>query len=487
MSIELIKQISSSSEQIPKTPSGINGLDAITEGGLPTGRSTLICGGAGCGKTLFSVEFLANGVLDYNEPGVFMAFEETAEDLTKNVTSLGLDLPQMIAEKKLYIDHVRIDSNEIEESGDFDLEGLFIRLGYAIDSIGAKRVVLDTLEALFSGITNTMVLRSELRRLFRWLKDKGVTSIITAERGEGTLTRHGLEEYVSDCVILLDNRVINQVTTRRLRIVKYRGSTHGTNEYPFLIDDEGFSVLPVTTLKLDHEVTSERISTGIKKLDEMLDNEGFFRGSTILVLGSAGTGKTSISSSFAKKSCEEGKKVFFFAFEESPKQIMRNMRSIGLDLDKFVEDGSLRFFASRPTVYGLEMHLVMMHKAIEKHKPDVVIVDPMTNLIAVGDITEVKTMLTRLIDFLKVNMTTAMFTALLQSDKESVSTTEGISSLIDTLILVRNIEQNNEMRRGLQVVKSRGMAHSNKIREFLINKNGIDLIDFVPHQTSEKQ
>ncbi len=479
MSIEYINNATSSSaNQIAKSLTGINGLDAITEGGFPTGRSTLVCGAAGCGKTLLSMEFLCNGIIEFNEPGVFIAFEETAEDLAQNVRSLGFDLDELVKNKMLYIDHIRVDRNEIEESGDFDLEGLFIRLGHAIDSVGAKRVVIDTIETLFSGIQNTMILRSELKRLFLWLKHKGVTSIITAERGEGTLTRHGIEEYVSDCVILLDNRVINQVTTRRIRIVKYRGSTHGTNEYPFLIDDDGFSVLPVTSLRLDHEVTSERVSTGIEKLDEMLEGRGFFKGSSILVLGSAGTGKTSISASFAKESCRQGKKVIFFAYEESPRQIMRNMSSIGLDLAEYVEDGSLRFLASRPTVYGLEMHLVMMHKAIEEFKPDVVIVDPMTNLIAVGDINEVKAMLTRLIDFLKINMITAMFTALLQSDKESVNTTEGISSLIDTLILVRNLEKDNELHRGLQIVKSRGMSHSNKIREFLINKNGIDLIDF---------
>lgn len=479
MSIELIKPDNISPNQLPKTLTGIDGLDAITGGGLPTGRSTLVCGGAGCGKTLLSIEFLVNGALQFNEPGVLMSFEETADDLAQNAASLGFDLKQMIQDKKLYIDHVLLDRNNIEEIGNFDLEGLFIRLGHAIDSIGAKRVVLDTIETLFAGIANTAILRSELKRLFRWLKEKGVTAMITAERGEGTLTRHGLEEYVSDCVILLDNRVINQITTRRIRIVKYRGSTHGTNEYPFLIDEDGFSVLPVTSLKLDHEVSSERVSSGIKKLDEMLDGKGFYKGSTILVLGSAGTGKTSISASFAREACKNGQKCIFFAFEESPKQIMRNMRSIGSLLDEFTENGSLRFFASRPTVYGLEMHLVMMHKAIEEHKPDIVIIDPMTNLIAVGDITEVKTMLTRLIDYLKVNMITAMFTALLQSDSESLNTSESISSLVDTLISVRNIEQDNEMKRGLQIVKSRGMSHSNKIREFLINENGIDIKDFV--------
>ncbi|RYD78927.1 MAG: circadian clock protein KaiC [Sphingobacteriales bacterium] len=484
MNNEVIRPFSPSSHALKKTPTGIAGLDEITEGGLPAGRSTLICGGAGCGKTLFSVEFLARGILDYNEPGVIMAFEETAEDLAQNVASLGYDLDKMQADKMLLIDHVRLDKNDIEETGDFDLEGIFIRLGHAIDTLGAKRVVLDTLETLFAGITNTMILRSELRRLFRWLKDKGVTSIITAERGEGKLTRHGMEEYVSDCVILLDNRVINQVTTRRLRIVKYRGSIHGTNEYPFLIDNSGITVMPVTSLKLEHAVSSERVSTGIEKLDEMLSGKGYLKGSTVLALGSAGTGKTSISASFAKSVCESGKKCLYFAFEESPNQIMRNMKSIGCDLEPYVEKGCLQFFASRPTVYGLEMHLVMMHKAIEEFKPDVVIVDPMTNLIAVGDFVEVKTMLTRLIDFLKVNMVTALFTALVQTESFFAGTIEGISSLIDTLILVRNIEQNNEMHRGICVVKSRGMSHSNKIREFIIAEDGIDIQDFVPLVTN---
>src|ERR1700749_3138525 len=354
---------------LAKTPTGITGLDEITEGGLPAGRPTLVCGDAGCGKTLMSIEFIVRGATEFNEPGVFMAFEEKADELSANVASLGFDLDKLQAEKKIKIDHVHIDRTEIEETGEYDLDGLFIRLGYAIDSIGAKRVVLDTLENLFSGLNNQAVLRAELRRLFHWLKDKGVTAIITGERGEKTLTRQGLEEYVSDCVILLDHRVINQISTRRLRIIKYRGTTHGTNEYPFLIDEEGISVLPVTSLILEKPVGSERISSGIPALDQMLGGKGFFKGSSVLVSGTAGTGKTSIAAYFANETCKSGNRCIYFAFEESPKQIIRNMHSIGVDLQQYVDKGLLKFFASRPTLYGLEMHLVAMYKMIKEFKP----------------------------------------------------------------------------------------------------------------------
>lgn len=463
---------------LQKTLTGIKGLDEITEGGLPKGRPTLVCGGTGCGKTLLAMEFLVRGILDYNEPGVFMAFEETGAELKENVASLGFDLQKLQDEKKLKIDHVHIESNEIEESGDYDLEGLFVRLNYAIDSIGAKRVVLDTLESLFSGLTNTAILRSEFRRLFRWLKDKGVTAIITAESGEGALTRQGLEEYVSDCVILLTNQVVRQITTRRLRIVKYRGSTHGTNEYPYLIDSQGLSVLPLSSLRLEHDVSVNRVLTGIPSLDEMMGGKGFYEGSTILVTGSAGTGKTSIAASFAIECVRNNKRCLYFAFEESPQQILRNMSTIGLDFLPFFDNDTLQILASRPTLYGLEMHLLMMHKKIEEFKPEVVIVDPMTNLISAGDLIDVKGMLTRLIDHLKVNKITALFTALTHNLYLGDSTLEGISSLIDTLIQVRNIEIENELRRGLQIVKSRGMAHSNKIREFLLSDNGIVLTEW---------
>lgn len=460
-----------------KTPTGISGLDQITLGGLPTGRPTLICGSAGCGKTLFSLEFIIRGAQEFNEPGVFIAFEEKAEELAVNVASLGFDLNKLQEDKKIKIDYIHVDRSEIEETGEYDLEGLFIRLGYAIDSIGAKRVVLDTIENLFSGLSNQTILRAELRRLFQWLKDRGVTAIITGERGESSLTRQGLEEYVSDCVILLDHRIINQISTRRLRVVKYRGSVHGTNEYPFLIDEEGISVLPVTSLKLNKPVSSESISSGIDALDDMLSKKGFYRGSSILVSGTAGTGKTSISSSFANETCNRGEKCLFFAFEESPQQIIRNMHSINMDLQKHVDNGLLHFYASRPTLYGLEMHLVAIHKAIRKFKPSVVILDPITNLITVGTVSEVKAMLVRLIDFLQEEQITVMFTALTLNTVINEQTDEGVSSLVDAWLLIKDIDLNGERNRGLYIMKSRGMQHSNQIREFVITDKGLDLVD----------
>ncbi|MGZ3873954.1 MAG: circadian clock protein KaiC [Mucilaginibacter sp.] len=464
--------------QLQKTLTGIAGLDELTSGGLPKGRPTLICGEAGSGKTLISLEFIVKGATEFNEPGVFMAFEEKAEELTMNVGSLGFDLEQLQKEKKLKIDYVHIDRSEIEETGEYDLDGLFIRLGYAIDSIGAKRVVLDTIENLFSGLTNQAILRAELRRLFQWLKQKGVTAIITGERGEGpSLTRQGLEEYVSDCVILLDHRVINQISTRRLRVVKYRGSIHGTNEYPFMIDEDGISVLPVTSLKLEKSVSSERISSGIPALDKMLGGSGFFKGGSILVSGTAGTGKTSIAACFANEVCNKKKKCLYFAFEESPKQIIRNMRSINMDLQKHVDKGLLQFMASRPTLHGLEQHLVAMHKLIKTFKPDAVVLDPITNLITVGSVSEVKAMLIRLIDFLQEEQITVMFTALTLNTVVSEQTDEGVSSLVDAWLLVRDIEFNGERNRGMYIMKSRGMKHSNQVREFIITDKGIDLVE----------
>jgi circadian clock protein KaiC len=463
---------------LPKTPTGIAGLDEITEGGLPTGRPTLICGQAGCGKTLMSIEFIVRGAMQFNEPGIFVAFEEKSDELAMNVASLGFDLKKLQEEKKIRIDHVHIDRSEIEETGEYDLEGLFIRLGYAIDSIGAKRVVLDTLENLFSGLNNQAVLRAEVRRLFHWLKEKGVTAIITGERGEGnSLTRQGLEEYVSDCVILLDHRVINQISTRRLRIIKYRGTVHGTNEYPFLIDEEGISVLPVTSLKLAKKVSTERIPTGIAALDEMLGGKGFYRGGSTLVSGTAGTGKTSISAYFANETCNRGERCVYFAMEESPNQIIRNMRSIGADLQQHVDSGLLLFNASRPNMYGLEMHLVAIHKIIKKFKPKVVIMDPITNFINIGSVSEVKNMLVRLIDFLQEEQISVMFTALSLNTIVNEQTDEGVSSLVDTWLLVRDIEFNGERNRGLYVMKARGMKHSNQVREFVISDEGLNLID----------
>ena len=464
-------------KHLPKSPTGIQGLDEITGGGLPKGRPTLICGGAGCGKTLLSMEFLVRGAIEYNEPGVFMAFEEAAKDLTQNVASLGFDLKDLIARKKIVLDYVSSEGDAIEEAGDYDLEGLFIRLGEAIDSIGAKRVVLDTIETLFNTLPNPLILRSELHRLFRWLKEKGVTAIITGERGEGALTRHGLEEYVSDCVIVLDHRVSDQVSSRRLRVVKYRGSTHGTNEYPFLIDQDGISVLPVTSLGLQQIASKARIPTGVARLDSMLGGAGYFRGSSVLVSGTAGTGKTSLAVHFADAACRRGERTLFLAFEESPSQIMRNMLSIGIDLQPWVEQGLLQFQANRPTVAGLEMHLTTIHKAIKAFKPQVVIVDPLTSFVIGGNETEVKAMLTRLVDLLKMNQTTGLFTSLTASGGGLEQSQVAIGSLIDTWLLLRDIEIGGERNRGLYILKSRGMAHSNQIREFLLTDHGVDLRD----------
>jgi circadian clock protein KaiC len=464
-------------EGLQKEPTGIRGFDEITRGGLPQGRPTLVCGSAGAGKTLFAMEFLVQGAMHHDQPGVFMSFEETGEELTKNVASLGFDLKQLIAEKKLLLDYVFIERSEIEETGEYDLEGLFLRLGYAIDTIGAKRVVLDTLEALFSALPNEAIIRAELRRLFRWLKDKGVTAVITCERGDGTLTRYGLEEYVADCVILLDHRVQNQLSTRRLRIVKYRGTSHGTNEYPFFIDQKGFSVLPITSVGLTHQAPTERISSGIPRLDTMLDGRGFYRGSSILVSGTAGTGKSTISAHFVGAACQRGERALLFAFEESQDQIIRNMRSIGIDLEKFVKKGSLKFHNARPSAFGLEVHLALIHRIISEYEPDVVVVDPITNFLAVGDDVETKSMLMRLIDFLKLKQCTAMFTSLTSAKNEIEDSEVGVSSLMDTWILVKNVESNGERNRGLYILKARGIAHSNQVREFVMTPRGINLID----------
>lgn len=461
---------------LEKVSSGISGFDEITFGGLPKGRPTLICGSAGCGKSLFAIEFIARGAQLYNEPGVFVSFEEKAEELATNVQSLGIDLQKLQKEKKIKLEYIHVDRSEIEETGEYDLEGLFIRLGYAIDNIGAKRVVLDTIENLFGNLTNQGILRSELRRLFQWLKNKGVTAIITGERGEKMLTRHGLEEYVSDCVILLDHRVINQISTRRLRVVKYRGSLHGTNEYPFLIDEEGISVLPVTSLALNKPVSSAKISSGIPTLDSMLD-KGFYRGSSILVSGAAGTGKSSFAATFANEACNRNERCLFFLFEESPQQIIRNMKSIGLNLQTHVDKGLLQFSAARPTAYGLEMHLVAIYKAIKKFKPKVVVLDPITNLITIASFSEVKSMLVRLVDFLQHEQVTVLFTALSLPNILTDQTDDGISSLVDSWIQIKGLEGNGERNRALYVIKARGIKHSNQIREFLISDDGIRLVD----------
>lgn len=474
------KSLNRTAHLLEKTPTGIDGLDEITEGGLPTGRPTLLCGSAGCGKTLMAIQFIIKGIVEHNEPGVFMTFEEPIEDLVKNVSSLGVDIPKLIAEKKLRVDHVRVERSEIEETGEYDLEGLFIRLGHAIDSIGAKRVVLDTIESLFSGLTNQAVLRAEIRRLFLWLKTKGVTTIITGERGENTLTRQGLEEYVSDCVILLDFRVIDQISTRRLRIVKYRGSTHGTNEYPFLIDENGVSVLPITSLKLEHKISENIVSTGIPDLNKMFNRGGYYQGSSVLISGTAGTAKTTLASYFVQETCKNKGKVLYFAFEESPNQLIRNMASVGMDLRKYTDSGLLQIHSSRPTLHGLEMHLLSLNKLIRNFKPQCVIIDPISNLISVGSISEVRAMLVRLIDLLKLNNITALFTSLTQQNVSSTNelTEESVSSLVDTWITVRDVEGVGERNRGIYILKSRGMGHSNQVREFLLTDKGIRLLEF---------
>jgi circadian clock protein KaiC len=462
---------------ITKAKTGIVGLDELTGGGLPAGRPTLVCGAAGCGKTLLAVTFLYNGAALLGEPGVFMTFEERPNDLVTNVASLNYDLGGLIAEEKIAIDHVRVERSEIEETGEYDLEGLFIRLAYAIDRIGAKRVVLDTIEALFAGLSNQAILRSELRRLFEWLKDKGVTAIITGERGEGQLTRHGLEEYVSDCVILLDHRVHEHVTTRRLRVVKYRGTAHGTNEYPFLIDESGINVMPVTSAGLDHLATDERISSGIPDLDVMLEGRGFFRGSSVLVSGMAGSGKSSIAAQFADKTCRNGERCIYFALEEAPSQIIRNMRSIGLDLQKWVDNGLLRFAAHRPSLFGLETHLATMHRDVEEIAPAAVIVDPLSSLMHAGDQNDAQAMILRLVDFLKAKNVTALFTSLMHGNIEHAATDMQVSSLMDAWLLLYNRESNGEHNRQLYLIKSRGMAHSNQVREFAMTHEGIFLRD----------
>ena len=462
---------------LPKAPTSIQGLDEITGGGIPKGRPTLVCGGAGCGKTLLAMEFLVRGATLYNQPGAFISFEETEKELTANVASLGFDLDDLVKRGKIWLEHIHVDRSELAQSGEFDLEGLFIRIHLAIESIGAKRIVLDTVESLFSELPNPQILRAELRRLFHWLKKKGVTTIVTAERGDGALTRQGLEEYVSDCVILLDHRVNDQSSIRRLRIVKYRGSTHGTNEYPFLIDEAGFSVLPVTSLGLNYASSGGRISSGIPRLDTMLSGKGYFRGSTVLVSGTAGTGKTSIAAQFVDAACRRKERVLFFTFEESPSQLVRNMRSIGIDFEPWIKKGLLQFHATRPTLYGLETHLTTSIKLINKFKPDIVILDPINAFVMGENQSEVKTMLLRLVDYLKMNGITAFCTNLTSASEATEGTDTYVSSLIDTWLLLRDIEIGGERNRGIYVLKSRGMAHSNQIREFRLTNHGIEMLD----------
>lgn len=463
--------------ELPKCPSGINGLDEVTFGGLPKGRPTLVCGGPGCGKTLLAMEFLCRGAIEYNEPGVFMAFEEKEKDLIENFASLGFDLQSLVKHKKLAIDYVYIERSEIEETGEYDLEGLFVRLANAIDSVGAKRVVLDTIEALFSGFSNESLLRAELRRLFRWLKDKGVTAIVTGERGEKLLTKHGLEEYVADCVIYLDHRVNEQIATRRIKIIKYRGSKHGTNEFPFIIGDSGISVFPITSLLLSYQVSSQRISSGIKSLDEMFGGKGYYQGSTILVSGSAGSGKTSLGAQFTDFACRNGQRALYFAFEESRDQLVRNMKSIGIDLKKWTDKGLLRVNANRATLCGLEMHLVAAHKAVKEFKPAVVVIDPITTMIGSGLADEAKAMMARLLDFLKNEGITTLATDLTIIGYKGEATEIGISSLCDTWIRLSMDPQGHKRMRRITIIKSRGMKHGYETKDLIITDKGMEIKD----------
>jgi circadian clock protein KaiC len=475
MSLNETKSRAGRDKHLVKSPTGIDGLDEVLMGGLPSGRPTLIAGAAGCGKTLFGLTFLVNGATRFDEPGVFMSFEERAEDLATNVASLGYDLEALVADKKLAIDYVRVERSEIEQSGDYDLEGLFVRLGYAIDQVGAKRVVLDTMEALFAGLGDGPTLRSELRRLFGWLKDRGVTAIITAERGrEGQLTRNGLDEYVSDCVIGLDNRVEEQITTRRLRVLKYRGSAHGTNEYPFLIDQGGISVLPITSAGLDHTISDETVSSGVPGIDAMLGQGGYYQGSSVLMSGSSGTGKTILSAHFVDAACSRGERAIYYSFEEAPAQITRNVRSVGIDLARHVDSGLLRLESARPSLFGLEMHLVLMMREIDRFKPHHVVVDPISAFH--GSTSEVQSTLLRLVDLLKVRGVTALFTNLV-GNQHADKTESSLSSLMDTWIGLHDIEANGERNRGLYLLKSRGMSHSNQIREYLLTNHGVELVD----------
>ncbi|HET9718603.1 MAG TPA: circadian clock protein KaiC [Solirubrobacteraceae bacterium] len=457
---------------LSKSPTGIHGLDEITQGGLPRGRTTLVCGGPGCGKTLLAMQFLVRGAVDFDEPGVFIAFEESTHELKENVASLGWDLADLEERGLVAVDHVRLEAGEIQETGPWDLDGLFIRLGAALEAVGARRIVLDTIETLFGSLGDEARLRSELRRLFRWLNDRGVTAIVTGERGAGTLTRHGLEEYVSDCVVVLEHKTHKQISTRTLRVLKYRGSLHGPDEYPFLIDDTGLSVFPASSMGLSYATTAARVSSGVSELDRML-GDGLYRGSTVLVSGTAGSGKTSLAARFLEAGCQRGERGVLFAFEESPDQIIRNMRSVGIDLEPWVAAGQLRIDAVRPAAYGLETHLARMHRVIEEFQPTLAVLDPVSGLD--GEAFELKSVISRKIDDMKGRGITAMMTTLAQSADDGSGL--GVSSLIDTWIDLSNIELDGERNRGVNILKSRGMAHSNQVREFQLTDNGIYIRD----------
>ena len=473
------KKFAPKRNKLHKCPTGIKGFDEITEGGLPKNRTTLFCGSTGTGKTLLGIDFLINGAINYNEPGIFMSFEETEDELYKDVASLNLDLQGLVSQKKILLDYVLLERRDIQEKGEFNLEGLFVRLELAIDSIGAKRVVIDSIDSLFAGLADDGILRLEIKRLFRWLKEKQVTAIVTGELVQSSYTRQGMEEYISDCIILLDNRVVDQISTRRVRVIKYRGSNHGTNEYPFVIDKDGLSVIPITSAGLDHPGTNEKVSTGIPTLDKMFNGVGYTRGSTILTSGTAGTGKTSVAAAFAIESCKRGERCLFLSYEESAGQLIQNMSSIGFYFEPLMKKGLLKIVSIRPSFFGLEMHLLDLYKIIADFKPKAVVIDPLTSLIGQGNQLEIRSMLTRLIDALKSKGITGFFTSLVSSTKENDNSGEiGVSSLIDTWIVVRELEDDSGKRRvrGLYIVKSRGTKHSSDVHKLILSDDGITLI-----------
>ncbi len=476
-------KISLKRKPLDKCPTGIKGLDEVTEGGFPKNRTTLISGGAGSGKTLLGIDFLIKGATDYNEPGVLMSFEETPDELYKDVASINLDLSGHVSRKKILVEHVILERKDVQET-DFNLEGILVRLEHAIDSIGAKRVVLDSIESLFAGITDTGIHRLESKRLFRWLKDKQVTSIVTGEPGRGSYTRHGLEEYISDCIILLDNRVKEQIAVRRIRVLKYRGSNHGANEYPFVIDQEGLSVIPITSAGLDQPGTAQKVSTGIPSLDKLFwGKPGYTRGSTVLASGTAGTGKTSLAGAFAIGSCKRGERCIFLSYEESSGQLIQNMSSIGIDFAPWIKKGLLKIVSVRPSFFGLEMHLLDLYKLVGSFKPKSVVIDPLTSLIGEGDEREIRSMITRMIDLLKSSGITTFFTSLVSAAAANDTSGEiGVSSLIDTWIIVRELEEGTSKKRirGLFIVKSRGTGHDSDVHKLILSDDGIKLAPMDP-------
>jgi circadian clock protein KaiC len=472
---------------LQKCMTGIKGFDEITQGGIPRDRITLLCGSTGTGKTLLGVDFLIGGASQYSEPGVFMSFEETEDELYKDVASLNLNLPELVAKKKIVLDYVLLERRDMQGAGEFNLEGIFVRLEHAIDSIKAKRVVLDSIESLFAGVTDTGILRLEIKRLFRWLKDKKVTALITGEVQQGSFTRHGLEEYISDCIILVDNRVREQIATRRIRVIKYRGSNHGANEYPFVIDKGGLSVIPITSAGLDQPGTAERVSTGIASLDKLFQGGGYTRGSTILASGTAGTGKTSLAAAFAVQACKRGERCLFLSYEESAGQLIQNLSSIGFDLAPLVKKGMLKIVSTRPSFFGLEMHLLDLYKLMAEFQPSAVVIDPLTSLLGQGNRLEIQSMLTRMIDALKSKGITGFFTSLVSSTEQNDTSGEiGVSSLIDTWIVVRELEENEGQRRirGIYIVKSRGMGHSSDVHKLILSNEGLHLVPMDAHATS---